>query len=821
MSFRRNWFTYLSLFLYMAAALLILIFGVTQFKEGKEYPLLSQMLLIVGIFGVFALINLLFYFLTRPGMVMVQDYIKKKCIWVEWLFVIGVLAAGIVFRIWYINTYSVGMESDYKFYYDVAKMIRNNTLLTQANNEYIALFPNTFGYSYVLSLVMRVFGTTPEVCLYFNVAISALTSFFCYRTGKNLAGSIGGITAFLFSWFWPSQIIFSNINGSEATFTCLLMGGVLLTVYVMKKYDGTGKASAAPIVLHFLLGIILSLASSIRPMSVIFFIALVLCLFTVKKKLQYRNINDLSLGNIFVSKGWLRAVVVIAGYLICTQVINGGISNAIQKDAAGSGAMGYSLMVGVNIESDGGYSEDLMNILNNSYKETQSATEANKVCMDIAKESVMSDPMGTLELFAKKYYLIWSNDDYATTTNIVTMNNQNILTPDRENLMYGAAVWNNVYYLFMVFLSLVGAVYLFKRDSNGLILPVFFIGAALLHILVEMQNRYHYYLLQNFSLLAAVGLGLLFQEYLQRVKEKAPEREFRLEAVPAAAALEPGAGIMGETEEPGIEQDLFQYDRLSGNILPQLDVLKAIEDGHIIITASEAYRDMENPGTDGNPEAGEKQNAAVNTGAAENLKLNEELKKPGNPEPDGNREPDQNPEPDEGTVTAGNSRRNETPGIIGSTVKKNTALNENRDINRKSHVNLNKTGNKKKQRKYSGIGKEKNVSERSSGSRAGVKEKPILKLLVSADGKIPVPGIFPKKSGQNGKTAARPEIAVTRTAGRRKHANKKTTILDLLKEQISYNKQKGSGRKAAVKAGKRLGGTGKGNYTNNNHKKSV
>ncbi len=594
MSFRRNWFTYLSLYLYLAAGLLILIFGVTQFKEGKEYPLLSQALLIIGIVAAFAVIHLLFYLLTRPAMVMAGEFIKSKCPWLEWLFVLVILAGGIVLRIQYINTYSVNMESDYKFYYDVAKMIMNHTLLTQANNEYICLFPNTFGYSYVLSFVMRIFGTAPVVPLYFNVVMAAITSVFCYRIGKNLTGSIGGIAAFLISWFWPSQIIFSNINGSEATFTCILFGAILLTVYVMKKYGDRTKVSVTPIALHFLLGILLAAASSIRPMALIYFIAVVLCLLTVNKKLKYKNINELSMGKIFVSKGWLRAIVVIAGYLICTQVINGGISNAIQKDAAGSGAMGYSLMVGVNIASDGGYSEDLMNILNNAYKETGSATEAHKICLGIAKQSVLSDPMGTLELFAKKFYLIWSNDDYGTTTNIVTMNNQGILTPDRENFMYSIAMWNNVYYLLVVFLSLLGAFYLFRKDNNGLILPVFFVGATILHILVEMQNRYHYYLLENFALLAAVGIGFLFQEYLQRTKIKVPELEYVFEPIPVAAALE--AALENEEDSmyeiDGINETESIQESSAVSVLPQIDVLKAIEEGHIIITATEAYRDI-------------------------------------------------------------------------------------------------------------------------------------------------------------------------------------------------------------------------------------
>jgi|GEM_PF-2021483 len=568
MSFRRNWFIYLALSIYMAATLLIFIFGVNQFKERLLYPYLSQVILIVGFLVFFVLINMFFYIITRPKLVKLFMPRKKLAAWSEAIFVILILVAGVAVRLYYIHSYPLEMESDYKFYYDVAKMIRQGTLLTESNNEFICLFPNTFGYSYVLSLVLRVFGTAKEIGLYFNVGISILTSFFCYRIGKRLIGRLCGISALLLSCFWPSQIIFSNTNGSEATFTCMLFGAVLLTVYVMKKYDGLTSKTVRPILLHFLIGILLSLAASIRPMALIFLIALVLCLLSVNKKLKFRNINELSLGAIFLSKGWFRAVVVIAGYMMCTLFVNAGISNAIQKEAAGSGALGYSLLVGVNIKSDGGYSPEIMDILSNSYEETLSAQKAHQVCMDKAIASIKADPIGTLELFAKKYYLIWSNDDYATTTNIATMNNQGLLTPEREKSFYHIEGWNNVYYLFVVLLSAIGVGFLFKKDDISLIFPVFFVGAAVLHILVEVQNRYHYYLLQNFAILAAVGLGFLFQVYLQRTRER---------WLVTTPPLEDG------------KQDTIQENQ-GDNSISQINVLQAIKDGHIIITATPTYQ---------------------------------------------------------------------------------------------------------------------------------------------------------------------------------------------------------------------------------------
>lgn len=622
MNFKKNWFVSLAGYLYLAVAVLILIFGVTQFAEERKYPYLTQIILVIGFFVILMGINVVCYLITRPRFVIWISRFRKASPWIEAVLVVLILVIGLILRINFIKSYPVAMESDYKFYYDVAKLINNGTLLTESNNEYIALFPHTIGYAYVLSKVIAIFGTTPEACLYFNAVLSVLTALFCYGIGKKVVGRAAGIAALIMACFWPSQIIFSNINGAEAVFTFFLYGAAFLFVFIIKKYNGTNARAIWPIVLHFLVGILLGLASSIRPMSLVFLLAIVFCLVFLNYKLVYKkNINELPFAKIFLSKGWMRIGVLLVGYLLCGQIVTANISQAIQKNIASSGAMGYSLMVGLDREHDGGYSEKSMNILYDTYYETESADEVNQVCMDIAIESVKSDPMGTVELLAKKFFLVWANDDYATTTNVVTMNNQGLLTQQRIELFEILSDMNNVYYLFVVFLSGVGVYFLLRRDNNAQIFPVFFVGAVFLHMLVEMQNRYHYYLLQNFAILASVGVGLLFQRYLEKSKSRIEELQAsknELEKVVSEATITEGSKPEFALKTMELNQEVKQNtsqnssvkeeqkhnqkvkkkanqeakkEKKSKSLLSTIDVLKAIEDGHIIITATKAYED--------------------------------------------------------------------------------------------------------------------------------------------------------------------------------------------------------------------------------------
>ncbi len=587
MSIKRNWMIYLSLFIYLAASLLILSFGLEQFQE-IEQTYLVKTILIIGFFAVYITMNVLFYLFTRPILLKIGSHLRVLKYVLEGLLILAILGGGVALRLYYIKSYPVGMESDYKFYYDVAIMIKDGTLTTLSNNEYISLFPHTYGYCYILSLVMRVFGTDPSICYYANIVFAAITALFCYGIGRRIAGRVAGISALAISFFWPSQILFSNINGAEAAFTCFLYGAAYLCLMSMQIKEDTKLGTSRIILRHVICGILIALSSAIRPMGLVLLIAFVICLLSMNKKLTYKSIMDVSLKTILLSKGFLRAIFVLLGYFIASQLISAGVAQAIEKDIASGGAMGYSLMVGTNIASDGGYSEETRKFLDEAYKETESANAANDASMEVAIEQIKENPIGILELFAKKFYLVWSNDDYATTTNIVTMNNQLLLTPDVESLFYDLADLNNVFYLFVVFLSAIGVIFLLRKDNEASLFAIFFIGTIALFLLVEMQNRYHYFALQSLAILAAGGIGFTYEFYRQRSELRISNKLMLL------ADVELAAGVVEEEVKEGAvleTSEVISVSTTAASKMNTIDVIKAIQEGHIRITATKAYQE--------------------------------------------------------------------------------------------------------------------------------------------------------------------------------------------------------------------------------------
>jgi hypothetical protein len=587
MSIKRNWMIYLSLFIYLAASLLILSFGLEQFHE-IEQTYLVKTILIIGFFAVYITMNVLFYLFTRPILLKIGSHLRVLKYVLEGLVILAILGGGVALRLYYIKSYPVGMESDYKFYYDVAIMIKDGTLTTVSNNEYISLFPHTYGYCYILSLVMRVFGTDPSICYYANIVFAAITALFCYGIGRRIAGRVAGISALAISFFWPSQILFSNINGAEAAFTCFLYGAAYLCLMSMQIKEDTKLSTSRIILRHVICGILIALSSAIRPMGLVLLIAFVICLLSMNKKLTYKSIMDVSLKTILLSKGFLRAIFVLLGYFIASQLISAGVAQAIEKDIASGGAMGYSLMVGTNIASDGGYSQETRDFLEKAYEETESANAANDASMEVAIKQIKANPVGILELFAKKFYLVWSNDDYATTTNIVTMNNQLLLTTNVESLFYDLADLNNVFYLFVVFLSAIGVIFLLRKDNEASLFAIFFVGTIALFLLVEMQNRYHYFALQSLAILAAGGIGFTYEFYRQRSELRISNKLMLL------ADVELAAGVVEEEVKEGAvleTSEVISVSTTAASKMNTIDVIKAIQEGHIRITATKAYQE--------------------------------------------------------------------------------------------------------------------------------------------------------------------------------------------------------------------------------------
>lgn len=583
MRLEKNWFYQLCLSLSIVGLLYILIAGVSSIGEGQEYTYFLKGLLILGLFALWVFVQFIAMMAARFKLSEKLSVNKKYVRVGEYIFVGIILAVALAVRIMVIDKIPMQVESDYKTYYEIADLLKQGTLIKEGKGycNYIAMFPHVMGYCYILKTVFTWFGTSVVVGQYLNVFFSTATIFIIYRIGRLLGGRIAGIIALVGTAFWPSQVLYLTMLSAEYVFTFLLYGSILLFIYLVKRSNENISEAVFTITLHTILGVMIALTAAIRPMAIILLVAIIICLVPQKMKALAIPRNDIPLAIRFLEKGWLRCVLIIIPYLIVSSFITTNIEATINKELpSASTSFGYNLLVGLNAESKGGWNDEDAKLLYASMEATGSATQAHITCRDLALIRLTSYPQKIFNLMIEKYELLWGNDDFGSTWNIAFLQEQGELTQDRSDFLYNSRDYNNIIYLSTIFFALIALIYLLKKEGSYVyILILIYLGTAGMHLFVESQNRYHYFVLQVFIILSGLGIHFIFEDGRNKADEilnNKSEKEFTSKT---------------KNEETQIEKIVeeritkIRKEEMSN----AFNMEEAIKNKHVIMTVSEAY----------------------------------------------------------------------------------------------------------------------------------------------------------------------------------------------------------------------------------------
>lgn len=518
MEIRKNWFVQVSLIIFIICMGYTLFCGILNIRHYTQYPLIWY----AGILVALVLMRLFIKAITSLSSIWgIRGFIHKSkqlSIVIEIVIVIAVLIFAATIRILVIQELPIAPASDFQIYFQIATLLSQGDLIKNGVElcYYISEFPHVIGYSYILSKIFYIFGASVSVGLYFNLATSLISTFLAYRIGRLIIGMEGGIIALILVAFWPSQILYINHLAAEPVFTCMVLLSIWLAACLIKYPLENGNPYLL-LLLSVALGVTLRLGAAVRPMAIILLIAIVLCILPGKFILNNRNIGLIKKA---MSKGWLCVIFILISYLLCSQIVSGAITKAINRELPSAGvSFGYNLMVGLNIESKGAWSEQDAKLMRDKLLETDSAIEAHKAALDEALKRISKDPIGIVKLALEKYILLWKDDDYAASWNLLFMEQQGNLTLERKTLINKLIPWNNLYYLFCVFFSFLEGISLWRRKNISLehILILFVIGTVILHMVLENQNRYHYDILPVFAILAAVGIREFFNYFMHKI----------------------------------------------------------------------------------------------------------------------------------------------------------------------------------------------------------------------------------------------------------------------------------------------------------------
>ena len=581
---KKNVFGYFVNILFLLGILYALVCGVGSLGEGREYPYLMR--------GAFFLLLLAAWGLLNGGLALAarlewEDAIaahRRALNVAEAVFVLAVLGAAAWVRLKAISAFPMQPASDFKTYYEIADLLNKGTIQKDGAGycDYIAMFPHVYGYPRFLSILFRLFGTSVSVGQYANVVLSVVTVLLVYRTGRLAGGRLAGLMALLLSAFWPSQVLYSTQLASEFLFAFLMMLGVYLFVLSLKVCSAQMAHPGFGVLLYIAIGVVLGFCATVRPMALIVVITIILCIFPQKLFLSAEKSQNPSISLMIISRGWMRCLVVLLCYVLITAGTNITIQQTVdRKLASGSTSFGYNLLVGLNTASEGGWNAEDANYLYDTYAATGDAGQAHLACRDLAVQRLKGGLDGMFNLFLRKYQVLWGNDDYGGTWNIVFLNEQGNLTPEREQFLYSSRDWGNLFYLLCFAFAGIGGIFLWRKGNDvEYVFILIFVGTVGMHLFVESQNRYHYHALFMLALLAGCAVHEIYRMNRAKVLKLREEQEAK------RAALQERQERVSKMQRDEEELTYLREEAMQS----KFDMKDALERNLIRVSVTEAYR---------------------------------------------------------------------------------------------------------------------------------------------------------------------------------------------------------------------------------------
>ena len=154
--------------------------------------------------------------------------------------------------------------------------------------------------------------------------------------------------------------------------------------------------------------------------------------------------------------------------------------------------------MGLNEKTDGRYTDEDMDLLTGYLKQGMSAGEAQRHMIPHVRERLASG-LDFPKLFSAKLFNFLGNDELGGYTYRFT----------RSPLFVKLCMMIcNIFYYCIFLAGIHGLVQMLcsRELGAGLLLPLFFLGLTLAHMLVEVANRYHYSLIPILIIFAALGL---------------------------------------------------------------------------------------------------------------------------------------------------------------------------------------------------------------------------------------------------------------------------------------------------------------------------
>ena len=379
--------------------------------------------------------------------------------------------------------------SDYQEYWDVARALAKGTEIPDA--WYVAMYPHILGTATILSALVRLFGESVLAVTVFNVVLTTLSCGLVWLLGKELISERAAFFAALLWAVTPCKLMLGSLVFSEPiyTFLILLFFWLFLRLETRMHIGPDGKKPAAAVCGIAALGLLLEAINLVRPIALIPVIAAALWLVFLRGD-QAKNARLWAF--------WLAAFLAMTAIFFESGALwDRHVEKVLGQEIAS--VPWYNVYVGFNEDTGGRYADADMDLLTAYLKEGKTANEAQESMIPHVKARLASG-IDFPRLFAAKLFSFLGSDQLGGYTYRFTRSERFV------KICMGVC---NVFYYGVFLAALAGVLRLFRSRSlgAGLLLPLYFLGLTLAHMLVEVADRYHYSLIPILIIFAALGFA--------------------------------------------------------------------------------------------------------------------------------------------------------------------------------------------------------------------------------------------------------------------------------------------------------------------------
>lgn len=379
---------------------------------------------------------------------------------------ITLIIIGIIGRIslFFINYSQV--LNDYSFFYSNAISFSNNMGI---DNSYVALFPYLYTYIFLLGNLMKIIGTNYISVITLNILFEIIGGIFFYLTIKKLE-KYDIKKSMLIYILNPFNILWSTICCPVIVVNTMF----IITVYIftiMKKSITINKK----ILYSCLLGIILGISNSFRPIVIIYLIALIV--WFILKSLKQKKVTR---------EYYLPLIIIICIYLLSNLVLNTFISNRIELKVP-STKSGWSIYVGSNYEYKGMWNSTDSNYLLEVYKNNDSE-KTHQILLDEGIERYKKMGTKIIPLLAYKTNTLGNDLEMYTLNEYNALRNNELSIPIKNIITILLST-----YLYFILLSNIKVIYnniKNKKDTHLYSIAIYAFGLFISTLIVEVSRRY-------------------------------------------------------------------------------------------------------------------------------------------------------------------------------------------------------------------------------------------------------------------------------------------------------------------------------------------